>query len=127
MVTWLADGGLRIGELCGPHLVDPHLRENAVRNECRTPHVHICRRPGNPNRAEAKTKKRWKVEGGTVTGGLIKRVSPAMAHTYFEYVTTEYPRGAGPHAPGPAARRGHWTAVGTGGGPSDARPGRQAR
>jgi hypothetical protein len=29
-----------------------------------------------------------------VTGGLIKRVSPAMVHTYFEYVTTEYPRGA---------------------------------
>ncbi|MEU6047899.1 DUF6262 family protein [Streptomyces griseus] len=27
--------------------------------------------------------------------GLIKRVSPAMVHTYFEYVTTEYPRGAG--------------------------------
>ncbi|MFI9780162.1 hypothetical protein ACIHCV_36635 [Streptomyces sp. NPDC051956] len=30
-----------------------------------------------------------------VIGGLIKRVSPALVHTYFEYVTTEYPRGTG--------------------------------
>lgn len=29
-VTWLADGGLRIGELCGLHLVDLHLREGAA-------------------------------------------------------------------------------------------------
>lgn len=56
VVTWLADGGLRIGELCGLHLVDLHLREDAACGECRTPHVHVCHRPGNPNRAEAKTK-----------------------------------------------------------------------
>lgn len=95
VVTWLADGGLRIGELCGLHLVDLHLRENAACNECRSPHLHVCHRPDNPNRAEAKTKHFWRVEHGTVTGGLIKRVSPAMVHTYFEYMTTEYPRGAG--------------------------------
>ncbi|MFE4801358.1 hypothetical protein ACFRFL_41890 [Streptomyces sp. NPDC056708] len=59
------------------------------------PHLHVCHRPGNPNRAEAKSKHPWRVEHGFVTGGLIKRVSPAMVHTYFEYVTTEYPRGAG--------------------------------
>ncbi|WP_405900310.1 tyrosine-type recombinase/integrase [Streptomyces sp. NBC_00727] len=94
VVTWLADGGLRIGELCGLHLVDLHLRENAACGECRAPHLHVCHRPGNPNRAEAKTKHPWRVEHGIVTGGLIKRVSPAMVHTYFEYVTTEYPRGA---------------------------------
>ncbi len=98
VVTWLADGGLRIGELCGLHLVDLHLRENAACGECRTPHVHICHRPGNPNRAEAKTKHPWRLEGGTVTGGLIKRVSPAMVHTYFEYLTGgEYPRGQAGH------------------------------
>ena len=57
------------------------------------PHLHVCHRPGNPNRAEAKTKHPWRVDGGTV-GGLIKRVSPAMIHTYFEYITTEYPRAA---------------------------------
>jgi len=39
VVTWLADGGFRIGELCGLHLVDLHLRENAACNECRSPHV----------------------------------------------------------------------------------------
>jgi integrase len=91
VVTWLCDGGLRIGELCGLHLVDLHLRENAACNECRSPHLHVCHRPDNPNRAEAKTKHFWQVERGTVTGGLIKRVSPAMVHSYFEYLTSEYP------------------------------------
>ena len=27
----------------------------------------------------------------------IKRVSPAMIHTYFDYITTEYPRGGTDH------------------------------
>jgi len=107
-VTWLADGGLRIGELCGLHLVDLHLRENAACGQCRSPHLHVCHRLGNPNRARAKTKHPWRVEGATVTGGLIKRVSPAMVHTYFDYVTGEYPvaavpgrRARTPRRPGP--------------------------
>ncbi|WP_328687768.1 hypothetical protein OHA74_54720 [Streptomyces phaeochromogenes] len=58
VVTWLADGGLRIGELCGLHLADLHLRENAACGECRAPHLHVCHRPGNPNRAEADTPSR---------------------------------------------------------------------
>jgi integrase len=95
VVTWLADGGLRVGELCGLHLVDLHLRDNAACGECRTPHLHVCHRPGNPNGAEAKTKHEWRNDHGTITGGLVKRVSPAMIHAYFEYMTTEYPRGAG--------------------------------
>jgi integrase len=94
-VTWLADGGLRIGELCGLHLADLHLRENAGCGECRPPHLHVCHRPGNPNGAEAKTKHPWRTEDGTVAGGLVKLVSPAMVHSYFEYMTIEYPRGAG--------------------------------
>jgi integrase len=97
VVTWLSDGGLRIGELCGLHLVDLHLREDAACGQCRTPHVHVCHRPGNPNRAEAKTKHPWRIEHGTVTGGLIKRVSPAMVHTYFGYLTDEYPRTTAGH------------------------------
>jgi integrase len=32
-----------------------------------------------------------------VTGGMIKRASPAMIHAYFEYTTTEYPRGGTGH------------------------------
>ena len=27
-----------------------------------------------------------------MTGGMIKRVSPAMIHTYFDYIITEYRR-----------------------------------
>ncbi|HUY46644.1 MAG TPA: tyrosine-type recombinase/integrase, partial [Streptosporangiaceae bacterium] len=96
-VTWLADGGLRIGELCGLHLVDLHLRDGAACGQCRTPHVHVCHRPGNPNGAEAKTKHPWRAEDGTVTGGLVKRVSPAMVHTYFDYMTSEYPRDRAGH------------------------------
>jgi site-specific recombinase XerC len=68
VVTWLGDGGRQIGELCGLHLVYLHLREDAVCGECRSPHLHVCRRPGNPNEAEAKTKHPWQVEHGTVTG-----------------------------------------------------------
>ena len=95
VVTWLADGGFRIGELCGLHLADLHLRDGAGCGQCRAPHVHVCHRDGNPNRAAAKTKHPWRAENGMVTGGLIKRASPAMIHAYFEYVTTEYPRDAG--------------------------------
>ncbi len=59
------------------------------------PDVHVCHRDGNLNRAAAKTRHPWRVENGVVTGGLIKRASPAMIHAYFEYVTTEYPADAG--------------------------------
>jgi hypothetical protein len=83
IVSWLADGGLRVGEMCGLHLVDLHLRQDAACGECRHPHLHVCHRPGNPNGAEAKTKHPWRAEGGTVAGGLVKRVSPAMVHAYF--------------------------------------------
>lgn len=94
-VTWLDDGGFRVGEFCGLHLVDLHLREGAACGDCRAPHVHICHRETNQNRARAKTKHPWVVEDGTVRGGLIRRVSPAMIHTYFEYMACEYPREAG--------------------------------
>jgi len=93
-VTWLADGGFRVGELCGLHLADLHLREDAGCGECRTAHVHICHRETNPNRARAKIKPDWDVEDGTVRGGMIRRASAAMIHTYFEYMTTQYPRDA---------------------------------
>jgi hypothetical protein len=94
VVTWLADGGFRIGELCGLHLIDLHLREGAACGDCRSPHVHICHRETNPNRARVKTKQPWVLDAGTVRGGTIRRASPAMIHTYFEYLTTEYPRSA---------------------------------
>ncbi|MGH3902729.1 MAG: tyrosine-type recombinase/integrase [Pseudonocardiaceae bacterium] len=96
-MTWLSDGGFRVGELCGLHVIDLHLRENAGCGECKAAHVHICHRPGNPNRAAAKTKYEWALEDGIVRGGLVRRVSPAMIHTYFEYMTTEYPRSGVEH------------------------------
>ncbi len=86
VVTWLADGGLRIGELCGLHLVDLHLRENAGCGECRAPHLHVCHRPGNPNGAEAKTKHPWRIEDGTVTGGLGLVKPHAFRHGFTSAV-----------------------------------------
>ena len=83
------------------------------------------RRTPTCNRAEAKTKHSWRVEHGTVTGGLIKRVSPEMVHTYFEYLTSEYPHGAVQH--GMLLVQLHGARVGQpwapGRGPADARPG----
>lgn len=95
VVTWLSDGGFRVGELCSFHLVDLHLRDGAGCGECRSPHVHICHRETNPNRARVKVKHPWMLEAGTIRGGQIRRASPAMIHTYFQYLTTEYPSDAG--------------------------------
>jgi len=95
VVTWLADGGFRIGELCGLHLVDLHLREGAACGQCRSPHVHICHREGNANRARVKSKTEWQLQDGVVSGGAVRRASPAMIHTYFDYIATQYPRHAG--------------------------------
>ena len=97
VVTWLADGGFRIGELCGLHLSDLHLREQAPCGEARAARVHVCHREENPNRSRAKSKYPWDARNGVVTGGMIKRASPAMIHAYFEYMTTEYPRDRSGH------------------------------
>jgi integrase len=95
LVTWLADGGFRIGELCGLHLVDLHLRKDARCGECRARHVHICHRERNANGARAKSKRPWGIRADdVVTGGTIRRVSPAMMHSYFAYMTSEYPHDA---------------------------------
>ncbi|WJK41305.1 tyrosine-type recombinase/integrase [Solwaraspora sp. WMMA2056] len=94
IVTWLYDGGFRIGEMCGLHLADLHLRENTECAQARAAHVHICHREANANKARAKTKHPWELVNGVVHGGLIRRVSPEMVHTYFAYMTTEYPRAA---------------------------------
>ncbi|NBE51991.1 tyrosine-type recombinase/integrase [Streptomyces boluensis] len=94
VVDWLGDGGFRIGEMCGLHLSDLHLRSNAECGECRAPHAHVCHRDGLVNRSRAKTKHPWALEDGVIRGGLIKRVSPLMIHSYFEYMTCEYPPAA---------------------------------
>jgi integrase len=95
VITWLADAGFRIGELCGLHLSDLHLVESGPCGDCRVAHVHVCHREDNANRARAKAKHPWCLEGGLIQGGLVKRVSPAMIHAYFDYMSSEYPRSAG--------------------------------
>ncbi|MGI5445757.1 tyrosine-type recombinase/integrase [Streptomyces sp. CA-243310] len=97
VVRWLSDTSLRIGGLTGLHLVDLHLRENAACGECKSPHLHVCHRWGNPNRAAAKIKPDWKLVDGVITGGEIYRVSPAMISSYFKYMTTEYATNAADH------------------------------
>ncbi|WP_326615794.1 hypothetical protein OG863_00970 [Streptomyces decoyicus] len=67
-MDWLSDGGFRIGEFCGFYLCDLHLRENAPCGECRAPHLHICHRETNPNRARVKVKYEWWVEDSTIHG-----------------------------------------------------------
>ncbi len=115
VVTWLSDASLRIGGLTGLHLVDLHLRADAACGECKSPHLHVCHRSGNANRAAAKIKPDWWLRDGVITGGEIVRVSPATIRAYFEYMTTEYAKHAADHGmlliqlSGP--RRGHpWTA-----------------
>ncbi|MFC9674463.1 integrase [Streptomyces sp. NPDC056949] len=97
VVRWLSDTSLRIGGLTGLHLVDLHLRENAACGECKSPHLHVCHRGGNPNRAAAKIKPDWRMVDGVITGGEIYRVSPAMISSYFKYMTTEYAKYATGH------------------------------
>jgi hypothetical protein len=97
VLQWLSDTSLRPGGLTGLHLMDLHLRENAACGECKSPHLHVCHRWGNPNRAAAKIKPEWKVVDGVVTGGEIYLVSPAMISSYFKYMTTEYARYAAEH------------------------------
>ncbi|GLW14736.1 hypothetical protein Stsp01_14790 [Streptomyces sp. NBRC 13847] len=97
VLQWLSDTSLRPGGLTGLHLMDLHLRENAACGECKDPHLHVCHRWGNPNRAAAKIKPEWKVVDDVVTGGEIYRVSPAMISSYFKYMTTEYAKYATGH------------------------------
>jgi hypothetical protein len=54
IVTWLADSGPCIGELCGVWFCDLHLRTDHPCGERKSPHVHIVRRR-NTNGASAKT------------------------------------------------------------------------
>jgi len=89
IVTWLSDSGMRIGELCGLSFCDLHLRKNHECGERTGPHVHIVRRH-NPNSASAKTARRARIVDGVITGGTVRRVSPAMVDTYNEYVADEY-------------------------------------
>ncbi|MGH3288415.1 MAG: tyrosine-type recombinase/integrase [Streptosporangiaceae bacterium] len=91
IVTWLADSGLRIGELCGLWFCDLHLVQGHACGERAGPHVHVVRRV-NPNGARAKTARPARLVAGIVTGGTVRRASPAMAAAYHEYLIEDYHR-----------------------------------
>jgi len=91
IVTWLSDSGMRIGELCGLSFCDLHLRRDHPCGERRGPHVHIVKRR-NPNGASAKTGSPARVVDGVITGGTVRRASPAMVDTYHEYLAEDYHR-----------------------------------
>lgn len=91
IVTWLSDSGMRIGELCGLSFCDLHLRRDHPCGERKGPHIHVVRR-NNPNRASAKTARPARLLDGIITGGTVRRASPAMVDTYNEYLADEYYR-----------------------------------
>jgi integrase len=89
IVTWLNDSGIRVGELCGLHHVDLHLRPNHECGEEKLAHFHVVKR-SNPNRARTKRGQPARLEDAVVRGGSVRYASPAMIETYLEYLTDEY-------------------------------------
>jgi len=89
IVTWLNDSGIRVGELCGLHHVDLHLRPHHECGEEKLAHFHVVKR-SNPNRARAKRGQPARLEDAVVLGGSVRYASPAMIETYLEYLTDEY-------------------------------------
>ena len=89
IVTWLNDSGIRVGELCGLHHVDLHLRPLHECGEEKLAHFHVVKR-SNPNRARAKRGQPARLQDGVVRGGSVRYASPAMIETYLEYLTDEY-------------------------------------
>ena len=93
IVTWLHDGGLRVGGLCGLRFRDLHLIAHHPCGQRADPHVHIVGRDDNPNRARAKS---YAPPGehvsrdGYVVDGVIRAVSPDMISTFHAYLLDEY-------------------------------------
>lgn len=91
IVTWLRDGGLRVGAMCGLRFCDLHLTEGHPCGQRADPHVHIVGRDDNPNRARAKAYAPAGVSPeGYVLDGVIRAVSPAMISTFYGYLLDEY-------------------------------------
>ncbi|QQZ19616.1 tyrosine-type recombinase/integrase (plasmid) [Rhodococcus sp. 21391] len=55
------------------------------------PHAHLVKRI-NPNRAAAKRGFPATVMDGIITGGIVRRASPAMVDSYHEYLAEDYHR-----------------------------------
>jgi integrase len=92
IVTWLHDGGLRVGGLCGLRFRDLHLIRHHPCGQRADPHVHIVGRDDNPNGARAKSYGGAVSESkdGYVIDGVIRAVSPDMISTFYAYMLDEY-------------------------------------
>lgn len=93
IVTWLHDGGLRVGGLCGLRFCDLHLQRHHPCGQRADPPVHVVGRDDNPNRARAKSKDApgaHLTTDGFVTDGVIRAVSPDMISTFYAYLLDEY-------------------------------------
>ena len=91
IVTWLHDGGLRVGGLCGLRFCDLHLIEHHPCGQRADPHIHIVGRDDNPNDARAKAYTAASMTGdGYVRDGVIRAVSPDMVSTFHAYLLDDY-------------------------------------
>ncbi|WP_235683234.1 tyrosine-type recombinase/integrase [Mycolicibacterium fluoranthenivorans] len=93
IVTWLHDGGLRVGGLCGLRFCDLHLVRHHPCGQRADPHIHIIGRDDNPNGARAKTYAAPRdnlSSDGYVVDGIIRAVSPDMISTFHAYLLDEY-------------------------------------
>lgn len=92
IVTWLHDGGLRVGGLCGLRFSDLHLVRSHPCGQRADPHIHIVGRDDNPNGARAKSYRtgRHLSTDGYVVDGVIRAVSPDMISTFYAYLLDEF-------------------------------------
>lgn len=91
IVTWLHDGGLRVGGLCGLRFCDLHLINHHPCGQRADPHVHIVGRDDNPNDARAKAYTAASTTSdGYVRDGVIRAVSPDMVSTFHAYLLDDF-------------------------------------
>jgi integrase len=91
IVTWLHDGGIRVGGLCGLRFCDLHLVKHHPCGQRGEAHVHIVGRDDNPNGARAKAYQAARASrDGYVLDGVIRTVSADMVSTLYAYLLDEY-------------------------------------
>jgi integrase len=91
IITWLHDGGIRVGGLCGLRFSDLHLIKHHPCGQREDPHIHIVGRDNNPNGARAKAYKSASVSNdGYVLDGVIRAVSADMVSTFYGYLLDDY-------------------------------------
>lgn len=91
IVTWLHDGGLRVGGLCGLRFSDLHLIRHHPCGQREDPHIHVIGRDDNPNGARAKAYVASSVGAeGHVLDGVIRAVSADMISSFYAYLLDEY-------------------------------------